>query len=345
MQTQTSFWEYDRYFSGVDVVVIGSGIVGLTAALVMKEREPALRILVIERGALPSGASTKNAGFACFGSVSELLDDLRHSSETDVFSLVEKRYRGLLRLRTRIGDEGLRYEGLGGYELFDEEASFLECADRIAHFNALLEQNTGLKNVYRVADEHISGFGFRGVKHLIHNGGEGQIDTGRMMEALAEKARNAGVIILNGLGIEALHSESEGHVLETSQGHNIKAKRVLICTNGFARQLLPELDVEAARAQVLITDPIPGLRVRGTFHYDKGYYYFRNVGDRILLGGGRNLDFAGEATTEHGLTDLIQTKLDVLLREVILPEQPFSVAMRWSGTMGLGAVKQPILRE
>jgi hypothetical protein len=29
---------------------------------------------------------------------------------------------------------------------------------------------------------------------------------------------------------------------------------------------------------------------------DQGYYYFRNIGDRIL--GGRNLDFDVENTTE-----------------------------------------------
>jgi gamma-glutamylputrescine oxidase len=344
MQTQTSFWEFDRYFSRTDVVIVGSGIVGLTTALALKERSPHLNIVVTERGALPSGASTKNAGFACFGSVSELLDDLQKSSESEVFSLVEKRYRGLVRLRERLGDAAIQYESLGGYELFDVEDDYQKCAAQIASFNALLAQYAGLKNVYRVADDALTGFGFQGVKHLIHNGAEGQIDTGRMMEALIARVQSVGVLILNGLEIVHLHSESNMQVLETNQGHVIRARRVVICTNGFARQFLPEEDVNPARAQVLITEPITDLAVRGTFHYDRGYYYFRNVGNRILLGGGRNLDFSGEQTLEHAVTDLIQEKLNALLREVILPKREVAVAMRWSGTMGVGGVKRPIVK-
>ena len=70
-----SFWELESYFKNIDIIIIGSGIVGLFAALHLKKTTPKLKIIVLERGVLPSGASTKNAGFACFGSASEILDD------------------------------------------------------------------------------------------------------------------------------------------------------------------------------------------------------------------------------------------------------------------------------
>jgi glycine/D-amino acid oxidase-like deaminating enzyme len=76
---------------------------------------------------------------------------------------------------------------------------------------------------------------------------------------------------------------------------------------------------------------------------DKGYYYFRNIGDRILFGGGRNLDFEGEATSEFGETELIQNRLEKVLKEVILPHQEFKIEHRWSGIMGLGTTKNPIV--
>ena len=75
-----SYWEKDTYFSNIDVLIIGSGIVGLTAALELKSANPSRKIIVIERGFLPCGASSKNAGFSCFGSVSELLDYLTKNS-------------------------------------------------------------------------------------------------------------------------------------------------------------------------------------------------------------------------------------------------------------------------
>ena len=100
------------------MAIIGSGIVGLSAALALLDRQPQLSVAVIERGVLPEGASTRNAGFACFGSMTELLDDLETMPESDVFALVERRFKGLQRLRKRVGDDNLRYEGLGGYEIF-----------------------------------------------------------------------------------------------------------------------------------------------------------------------------------------------------------------------------------
>jgi gamma-glutamylputrescine oxidase len=345
MFVQLSFWERDRYFSNVDVVIAGSGIVGLNAALCLKEKNPKLNILVAERSALPSGASTKNAGFACFGSVSELMDDLGKMPEQEVFQLVEKRFKGLQRLRSRIGDAVMRFEANGGYEVFDDENNYQACFEKVAHFNSVLKSITGSDEVYKNADAQISSFGFRNVKHIILNSCEGQIDTGRMMEALIEKAETAGVKILNGLHITGFQTENNGLVLQTENGYSIHTRRLLICTNGFAKQLLPAEDVQPARAQVLITHPIENLKFKGTFHYDKGYYYFRNVGNRVLFGGGRNLDFKAENTSEHSLTPLVQNKLDELLREVILPETNFTIDQRWSGTMGVGAVKYPIVKK
>ena len=43
---------------------------------------------ILEKGILPQGASTKNAGFACFGSLSEIIDDLKTNSEEDVINFI-----------------------------------------------------------------------------------------------------------------------------------------------------------------------------------------------------------------------------------------------------------------
>jgi L-2-hydroxyglutarate oxidase LhgO len=74
---QLSYWEIKNWFSNVDFTIVGSGIVGLHTAIRLRERFPKAKIILLEKGALPQGASTKNAGFACFGSVSEIIDDLK----------------------------------------------------------------------------------------------------------------------------------------------------------------------------------------------------------------------------------------------------------------------------
>ena len=72
-----SYWEIKNWFTNVDYTIVGSGIVGLHTALRLRERFPESKILILEKGMLPQGASTKNAGFACFGSISEIVEDLK----------------------------------------------------------------------------------------------------------------------------------------------------------------------------------------------------------------------------------------------------------------------------
>lgn len=344
---ELSYWEKESFFNGIDVAVIGSGIVGLSAAIHLKHLEPKRRVVIFERGALPTGASTRNAGFACFGSMTELLDDLTHMGEDAVLEVVEKRWRGLQRLRALVGDENLNYQELGGYELFNsqETAIFHQCAERIGEFNQKIGLITGHPEVYKVVDDRCNQFGFSDVQHLILNQSEGQVHTGKMMVTLLQIARNKGVEIFNGMGILGLEDGSDGVSLETEFGWTIKVPSVLVAVNGFARQLIPSLDLYPARNQVLLTKPIPGLKVAGCFHYDRGYFYFRNIDGRILLGGGRNLDLETEKTAAFGGNELIRAALEKLLRDVICPDQPVDIDSWWTGILGLGPVKKPIVER
>lgn len=342
-----SYWEKESFFKDIDVAIIGSGIVGLSAAIRLKELSPNLKVLILERGCLPIGASTRNAGFACFGSLTELLDDLKSQSEDVVFSLVEKRWKGLQRLRSRVGDDNLKYQGLGGFELFRQEdvTDFEKCVDRMEEFNQQLSSIIGQKEVFKVKDKNIKKFGFSKIEHLIHNQAEGQIHTGEMMNTLLEIARRKGVKILNGVAIKEVNDAGNHVELETKQGWVLKFKKVLVATNGFAKTLITNKDVLPARNQVLITKPIPNNTIKGTFHYDRGYYYFRNIDGRILLGGGRNLAPQKEETLKFGTTEIIQNALIDLLKNVILPHQRFEIHSTWSGILGVGNTKKPVVEN
>ena len=337
-----SYWEYKSWLSEIDHTIVGSGIVGLNCALRLREKFPNSRILILEKGMLPQGASTKNAGFACFGSLSEILDDLTSHSEKEVVALVKQRIEGLQLLRRTVGDKALDYQELGGYELFTEEdeALYTHCLDQMERINALLYP-IFKQPVYSTKENT---FGFQHIQEwYIYNAFEGQIDTGAMMENLLQLAIEKGIKIMNGVAVQAFEEKENAVTIQTDQ-FTIQSKQLLIATNGFASQLGLQ-NVKPARAQVLITKPIPELKIKGTFHLDKGYYYFRNIDDRILFGGGRNLDFKAEETTDLGQTELVQTELERLLREVILPNTPFEIDRRWSGIMGVGTQKKPIVKS
>ena len=91
----------------------------------------------------------------------------------------------------------------------------------------------------------------------------------------------------------------------------------------------------------MITKPIKNLKIKGCFHYEKGFNYFRNVDGRIMIGGGRNLDFRKESTTEHGINSKIKKKLINDLKEFIIPNKKFQIDMEWSGIMAFGKTKMP----
>lgn len=338
-----SYWEHKTWLSDIDFAVIGSGIVGLNCALELRKKHPKSKIAVFERGMLPSGASTKNAGFACFGSISEILEDLKNHSEEEVIHLVKNRIEGLNLLRNTLGDEQLDYKEYGGYELFTNEDTelFENCKSKIGFVNELL------KPIFNAAvfSEKENHFGFKNIQpKLIYSEFEGQIDTGKMMYGLIKKASEENILILNSSEITSISDNGESVSLELNSSADISVKKIFIATNGFAKQFLKE-DVKPARAQVLVTKPIENLQIKGTFHLDKGYYYFRNIENRILFGGGRNLDFKTEETTEMQLTELVQNKLEQLLKTVILPGQSFEIEHRWSGIMGIGNQKKPILKS
>lgn len=336
-----SYWERKVYFTDFDLIVIGSGIVGLSTAIAFKEKNKKAKILILERGIIPDGASTKNAGFACFGSPGEVLGDLSRIKEDIVWQTVKMRWEGLQLLRKRIGDKQMDFQQRGGYELFSEKKNYENCLHNLNFLNSKMKEVIGLKKCY---SGNIRNTLFGKTAGIIKNNYEGQIDTGMMMQSLREIAQKKDIRLLNAIEVTKIIDQSSSVQLQTNAGV-FKSRKVAVCTNGFARQLLKNEDVKPARAQVLITKPIAGLKVKGTFHFDEGYFYFRNIDNRILFGGGRNLDIKGETTFDTKLNNKIQRELDMYLRQIILPGQRFEVDMRWSGIMGVGKEKIPIIKN
>jgi glycine/D-amino acid oxidase-like deaminating enzyme len=334
-----SYWELKEWFTNIDFTIVGSGIVGLNCALELKKKHPEAKILILEKGMLPQGASTKNAGFACFGSLSELIDDLSSHTSEEVYNLVDKRWKGLQLLRNNLGDKNIDFQQNKGFELCDSETFFEECISKKEDINNLLkpifesEVFSVSKNTFNFKNTHN--------KYIVNNF-EGQIDTGKMAYELLHKVQTLGVKILNNITVKNF-MEGNAAVEIATDKIAFKTNKLFIATNGFANQLLEE-KVQPARAQVLITKPIKNLQIKGTFHLDKGYYYFRNIDNRILFGGGRNLDFKIEETLEFGQTAIIQNELESILKTTILPNIPFEIEHRWSGIMGVGNQKKAIVK-
>ncbi|MGB8193063.1 MAG: FAD-binding oxidoreductase [Chitinophagaceae bacterium] len=344
---QISLWEKESFYKPSDVLIIGSGFVGLWTALELKKKQPKLKITIVDRGIIPTGASTRNAGFSCFGSFTELLYDSKTFGEEKMLTLAKLRYEGLLRIRETFKPKEIGYQELGGYEVLTGKESYdlSSIKSDLKKLNKSLSKVFKEDEMFRLADHKIKKFGFDGVQHLIENKLEGQLQPGKLTQALLQEVLKLGVRVLFGYEATSFEKINDG-VAVNSEHVSLHAKKLVICTNAFTNNLLPQLNVQPARGQVMVTSPIPGLKFKGCFHSDEGFIYFRNFGKRVLLGGARNKFIEQEYTTELTTSDNVQQELERLLRDVIIPgEKDYSIEYRWSGIMGMGTDKMPTVKE
>jgi len=331
---QYSFWEGDSFLQSYDLIIVGAGIVGLSSALFYKQEHPDARVAVLERGFLPQGASTRNAGFACVGSIGEHLADMQKESEENIKKRIVRRYKGLELLKHMLGEQAIGYEHCGGYEFFRSEEGFEKVSSHIDKFNRWMLDLLDEESVYSTGQ--LEGY------PVIQNRLEGALHPGKMMQTLAKKVYRAGVEIKWNCNVETV--SPEGAVI-VENGPRLSAQKVLLAANGFVTHLLPGVDVTPARGLVFVTNELEDMPWKGIFHHDKGYIYFRNVGKRLLIGGARNLDKQGEKTDHFGTNETIKSHLVNFVSDVLRLSDEWQVAQQWSGIMGFTSTKTPIVEK
>lgn len=329
---EISFWECEEWLKSPDLFIVGAGIVGASIALFYKEKYPDHDVVIADRGFAPYGASTRNAGFACIGSMSEHLADIKKAGENTVINRIERRWKGLQLLRKTIGDENMDYIHTGGYEIFTDEMKFEQSRGQINRMNQILEDRLGIANVYS-STEYQS---YPAIKNRV----EGAINSGRMMRYLHEKCSKAGVRIWWNCPVSSVKSNRA--IL--NEVFEITPQKIVLAVNGFISNLA-DIPVKPARGFIFITQPIKNFEWKGIFHYNEGYVYFRDLGDRLLLGGGRDQSIDEEATDQFGTNQTIKNYLIDFVENVIKVPSDFEIDMEWSGIMGMTENKEPIIKE
>lgn len=337
-----SYWEKTEWLGPIDYLIVGGGITGMATAVFLRELQPKKQVAVIEAGMLPYGASTRNAGFACFGSAAEVRSDIKAFGESAVYQLMERRLRGLRLLEQMLGPRQLDLQFCGGYDLFRpaEKEQFEAVKDELAALNELFYP------LFRapVFKSYPREFPFKNVAGLIRNEFEGQLNPGRMMQAFRKKAELLGVKLFYGAALDSWSEGSKSLTAYLKNGAELTCEKLLLCTNAFTAKLI-DRPVRAVRNQVLITKPHPAVNWRGCFHLEEGHLYFRNVGQRVLIGGGRQHFGEAEETSEMETSAPVQSFLENQLRELIFPDGEFEIEQRWSGLLGLGEAKTPVLEQ
>ena len=349
-QLSPSFWEMDSELSlakrpsnasiKTDLLVVGSGLTGLSAASRALHHNPSMKVLVVDQ--LPINqtlASTRNAGFACFGSPTELLDDIKNHGANQAIKRVHQRQEGLDYWHQQVGAQAMDYTACDGMEVFtpQEAIAYHQACDAIESLNGMIG-----RTCYRIAQAPGT------FHHAIRIQGEGSLHPGKLRKALIHQLLEGGVEFHDRFTCPPKSDWSQDdkgwHIPAGKQ--TIHAKKVLVASNAGSKHLFPSLNVVAARGQLLMTEVIDNMPYPGIYHADKGFMYFKQWQGRLILGGGRNLFQSEENSPSTRVTANIQGHLDTYLNHQLFPNRGIAVKHRWAGSMAFGdqGEKTPILQ-
>jgi glycine/D-amino acid oxidase-like deaminating enzyme len=294
----------------VDVVVVGGGVTGCSAALTLARG--GLRVRLLEAREIAGGASGRNGGFALRG-LEASYDDARRRLGSDVAASLWALTERSLGEMSELAGDSLRLTGSVRLANDAVEREALR-----AELEALLEDGFEAEWLSPFPS-YLEGLFAGGFVHP----GDGALVPALWVRRLAVHAAGAGVEIVQRAPVDR----------ETLEA--LDAEAVVLAVDGMTHVLAPELApwVTPIRGQVLATEPLSELRYDRPHYARGGYDYWQQTPEgRLVLGGRRDVDLEAERTDVEETTPLIQDQLTAYAAELL--GAPPEVTHRWAGIWG-----------
>lgn len=318
----------------VDVAIVGAGLSGIGAAYAL--RNSGLRTTVLEARTVASGASGRNAGFLLAGPAMPYSEAVRLLGSEQAKLLWSFTVENNESIDTLIRKFGIHcgYIRRGSLSLAASES---ELGDLLRSHADLTQHGISCCLVSR---EFLPQPFDRLYRGGLYYPGNGELDPATFVSAVAEMASET-VMIYEESSVAYLE-QAKAWRLATSGG-SVEADIVLLCTNAFTSNLLPEVPIESKRGQVLATSALSTVRVPFPMYADNGFQYWRQTPEgRMIVGGWRNLEFDAENSSQELLNPSIHMALDQFLTELV-PGDETEVEYRWAGVMGFTPDRFPLV--
>ncbi|MDH3308902.1 MAG: FAD-binding oxidoreductase [Acidimicrobiia bacterium] len=279
--------------AAADVVVIGAGYTGLSAARQIVESGAS--VVVVDAGPVGAGASTINGGMTTKGLKATNRDMFKMYGAEKGRAFWEASVAAIDLVETIIKEEGIdcsfgRYQA-AGLAMSGRAARNLQSAaewDRTnLGFDSEFIEGSDVRN--RVVDS--ASFVAARVDPIA-----GGLHPARYLYGLAGAVERSGATLVEHAPVTAITRSGDGYRVTTGSGV-IRAGQVVVATNGYTGPLLPRLrrGVIPIGSYIVVTEPldaglaerlIPGGRMLWTAK--RFLNYFRLTPDNRLLMGGRN---------------------------------------------------------
>lgn len=327
-----------------DVAIVGAGICGLSAAMALERR--GLRVVVLERHAVGSGASSRNAGYLMRGAADNYaaaIEQYGHETARELWRISEQNLEMLLEI------------GLANLPSFRRVPSCLlglteKEQGELARSLELMREDgfavewigQGGRTPPEDAVWRAGGMCGPGTVGLL-NPGDACCNPWELLGLLRSRVQGR---LLEGQEVVALESRGSKVEARVTDGV-VMAERVLLATNAYAGLLVPELaKVVTPRRGQMLACRVDGARLAFNYYANHGSEYFREGPDGTLIFGGcRTYHAEREVGYEDRPTPWVQDSIEAFARKVlgIAENGALNVTARWTGTMGFSPDGLPLV--
>jgi gamma-glutamylputrescine oxidase len=292
-----------------DVVVVGAGVTGCSAAL--RLAEAGMRVRLCDAREVAGGASGRNGGFALRGMPASFDVTVASVGEESAARAMAWTEAAVDRIEALAGD-AFRRVGSLRIAVDEEERDELR-----AEYEALVAAGFATEWVEGF-EEPLDGRFTAAIRHVP----DGVLQPARWVRRLARLAAGAGVEIRQHTRVGSLDE--------------IEDVTVVVCTDGYPSGLLGPIEglIIPTRGQVIATEPVPE-RMFEVPHYGRhGFDYWHQAEDgRIVAGGFRDVSFDTEFTADEELTEPVQQALRAFVNGLLGRE--LRVDYAWAGIFGM----------
>jgi glycine/D-amino acid oxidase-like deaminating enzyme len=339
-----SFWldEPQKKSITSDVLIIGAGLAGLSAAYWLEKKDPNLKIAVIEKHSLGFGASGRNAGFITCGSsehFNKLHKNFGFEKAVEIWKFSEANREYLKEEIMQSETSEVDFFATGSCTVAPSENDWVRFQTVYSNM-----QRAGIDVELINEDYLVSHYGVRNFQGAIQYKHDGIIHPIKLLNKIKSKLKNTTFYF--GEEVYKMASQVNSVQIQTQKNH-YSTKKVFVCLNGFVSSVLPEFKnhVLPQRGQIIVTEKLAPF-VKGPCYLTKHLCYFRQLpSGELLVGGFRNHDIEAENTSHDEATDKIQNALTDFTTSYFKNTENIKIQYRWSGIMGFTKDEQMMIGE
>jgi glycine/D-amino acid oxidase-like deaminating enzyme len=322
-----------------DIVIIGGGLAGVSAALAILDRQPGASVAVLEQKFVGYGASGRNGGLLSPLPVPVwlLTADTNAGHAWALQALNRKLHR------------------LGAW--LAETVPESEATPCVLHLQATGRLTTGgLGVIAQTLDR--CGIEHRMIKETDRSGKPTlalpafTVHPYRLVRALAARAIAKGAVVAEQTTVAGIEPSASGTArVRLADGKTLDAGKVLICTNAYTHAIAgPKAPrAKVVRNYMVETDELDHetvARLGGgqTFFVElnKSYIFYRVHQRRLIYGGVET--FFGAEKSDYEVPAAVLQKLEKHLAHSVGWRPPLPIASAWGGNFHSTATDLPIIR-